>query len=445
MASSFQKLSIPCVGEVVIPNPEPVNLNTNLNCRSKSYTKTLSTVAVEKTPTAGKFGSFGGAFVAEVLIAPLAELEAKFNSVLHDHEFKMELATALKDYVGRETPLYHAQNLTNHYKNINGEGPEIYLKREDLNHGGSYKMNNVIAQAILAKRMGRKSVITATSAGHHGVATAAVCAKLSLECTIFVGTRDMQRKPSNLQLMKLLGAKVKLVDGNFQAAASESIRAWLENLETDYYLAGTAVGPHPIPTMVREFNSVIGKETRKQAMEKWGGKPDVLVACVGSGCNALGLFHEFIRDESVRMIGVEGGGSMGTSESGDHDELHCASLVRGEIGVYHGAMCYLLQDGEGHITTAKSVASGLEYPGVSPELSFLKASGRVDCYTVTDEEAVDAYKRLCRLEGIIAALETSHALAYLEKLCPTLPHGAKVVVNCSGSGYNDAPIVLNMS
>ncbi|KAI3680560.1 hypothetical protein L6452_35333 [Arctium lappa] len=298
----------------------------------------------------------------------------------------MELATALKDYVGRETPLYHAQNLTNHYKNINGEGPEIYLKREDLNHGGSYKMNNVIAQAILAKLMGRKSVITATSAGHHGVATAAVCAKLSLECTIFVGTRDMQRKPSNLQLMKLLGAKVKLVDGNFQAAASESIRAWLENLETDYYLAGTAVGPHPIPTMVREFNSVIGKETRKQAMEKWGGKPDVLVACVGSGCNALG-----------------------------------------EIGVYHGAMCYLLQDEDGQIIRTQSVASG------------------VDCYTVTDQEAVDAYKRLGRLEGIIPALETSHALAYLEKLCPTLPRGAKVVVNCSGSRYNDAPVVLNKS
>ncbi|KAJ9566183.1 hypothetical protein OSB04_002149 [Centaurea solstitialis] len=394
---------------------------------------------VKKTPTAGKFGSFGGTFVAEVLIAPLAELEAKFNSLLHDHEFKMELTAALKDYGGRETPLYHAQNLTNHYKNINEEGPEIYLKREDLNHGGSYKMNNVIAQAILAKRMGQKSIITATSAGHHGVATAAVCAKFSLDCTILIGTKDAQRKPSNLQLMKLLGAKVKLVEGSFQAAASQSIREWLENLETDYYLAGTAVGPHPIPTMVREFNSVIGKETRKQAMEKWGGKPDVLVACVGSGCNALGLFHEFIRDKSVKMIGVEGGGVGNINNNSNDDELHCASLVRGEIGVYHGAMCYLLQDEEGHITTTQSVAR------VSPELSYLKDFGRVDCYTVTDQEAVDAYKRLCRLEGIIPALETSHALAYLEKLCPTLPHGTKVVVNCSGSGYNDAPIVLNMT
>ncbi|XP_024988534.1 tryptophan synthase beta chain 1-like [Cynara cardunculus var. scolymus] len=436
MAFSVQKLSIPYVGEVVVPNLEPVNLNTNLNFRSKSCTKTLSTVPMETTPTptTGKFGRFGGKFVGEVLIAPLAELEAKFNSLLHDQEFKMELATALKDYVGRETPLYHAQKLTDHYKNINGEGPEIYLKREDLNHGGSYKMNNVIAQAILAKRMGRKSVITATSADRHGVATAAVCAKFSLDCTIFMGTRDMRRKPSNLQLMKLLGARVKLVDGSFQAAASESMREWLGNLETEYYLSGTAVGPHPIPTMVREFNSIIGQETRKQAMEKWGGKPDVLVACVGSGCNALGLFHEFMSDESVRMIGVEGGGG---------DELHCASLVRGEIGVYHGAMCYLLQDEQGHITTTHSVASGLEYPGVSPELSFLKDAGRVECYRVTDQEALDAYKRLCCLEGIIPALEASHALAYLEKLCPTLPRGTKVVVNCCGSGYNDAPIVLN--
>nr|GEY85248.1 tryptophan synthase beta chain 1-like [Tanacetum cinerariifolium] len=238
--------------------------------------------------------------------------------------------------------------------------------------------------------------------------------------------------------MELLGAQVKAVDGSFQDAASESIREWIENLETDYYLSGTAVGPHPIPTMVREFNSVIGKETRKQAMEKWGGMPDVLVACVGSGCNALGLFHEFIGDKSVRMIGVEGGG-MGNN-SGD---LHSASLVRGEVGVYHGAKCYLLQDEEGQIARTQSVASGLEVPGVSPELSFLRDASRVECYTVSDQEAIDAYKRLCRLEGIIPALEASHALAYLEKLCPSLPRGAKVVVNCSGTGYNDATTVLN--
>ncbi|KAL9999761.1 putative tryptophan synthase [Helianthus debilis subsp. tardiflorus] len=437
MACNYTTISLPCVGKVV-PAVEPPTLNTNLKYTSKSCTKTLSTVSKENVPNiVGKFGNFGGKFVAEVLITPLAELEYEFNSVLLDDEFKMEVETALRDYVGRETPLYHAQKLTDHYKNINGEGPEIYIKREDLSHGGSYKMNNVVAQAILAKRMGRKSIITATSAGHHGVAVAAVCAKFSLDCTVFVGTKDILRKPSNVQLMELLGAQVNPVDGGFQAAVSESTREWIEKLQTGYYLAGTAVGPHPIPTMVREFNSVIGKETRKQAMEKWGGTPDVLVACVGTGCNALGLFHEFIGDKNVRMIGVEGGGVGGNT-----GELHSASLVRGEVGVYHGAMCYLLQDGDGQITKTQSVASGLEFPGVSPELSFLKDAGRIECYTVNDQEALDAYKRLCRLEGIVPALEASHALAYLEKLYPTLPNGAKVVVNCSGSGYNDATTVL---
>ncbi|XP_076941966.1 tryptophan synthase beta chain 1-like [Bidens hawaiensis] len=440
MACNYSTVSLPCVGKVALAPIESPTLNTNLNYISKSNTiKTLSTtVSLEKAPIIGKFGSFGGKFVGEVLMSPLAELEAEFNLVLLDHEFKMELVCAMRDYVGRETPLYYAKKLTDYYKNINGEGPEIYIKREDLSHGGSYKMNNVVAQAILAKRMGRKTVITATSTGHHGVATAAVCAKFSLDCTVYIGTKDMLRKPSNVQLMELLGAQVKPVDGGFQAAASESTRGWMENLQTGYYLSGTAVGPHPIPTMVREFNSVIGKETRRQAMEKWGGTPDVLVACVGTGCNALGLFHEFVGDKHVRMIGVEGGG-VGSKT----DELHSASLVRGEIGVYHGAMCYLLQDEEGQITKTKSVASGLEFPGVSPELSFLKDAGRIECYSVTDKEALDAYKRLCRLEGIVPALEASHAFAYLEKLCPTLPNGVKVVVNCSGNGYSDVTTVVN--
>ncbi|KAL4563089.1 hypothetical protein LXL04_027121 [Taraxacum kok-saghyz] len=434
----IRMISLPCVGQVV-QGLEPVTLNTNLKLRSRVCIKKPSTVAKEQTPTSGKFGTFGGKFVAELLIAPLEKLEAEFNSILEDHEFKEELETTLRDYVGRETPLYHAQNLTNHYKNINGEGPEIYLKREDLGHGGSYKMSNAIAQALLAKRMSQKSIITATSAGNHGVAAAAVCAKYSLDCTIFIGTKDMDRKPSNVQRMEMLGAQVKLVDGNFQAAVSESTRSWIENLETSYYLAATAVGPHPIPTMVREFYSVIGKETRKQAMEKWGGMPDVLLACVGTGCNALGLFHEFIGDESVRMIGIEGGG-VGTNTN----DLHSSTLVRGEVGVFHGAMCYLLQDGDGQIIRTESVASGLEFPGVSPELSFLKHTGRMECYIINDQEALDAYKRLCHLEGIFPALETAHALAYLEKLCPTLPHGTKVVVNCSGTGYDDVNVVLNM-
>lgn len=372
----------------------------------------------------------------ETLVTCLNMLAAEFNLILHDPHFQGELAIALRDYVGRETPLYFAQRLTDHYKNSEGEGPEIYLKREDLNHGGAHKINNAIAQAMLAKRMGRKSVVAATGAGQHGVATAAVCAKLALECTIFMGDVDMERQSSNVLLMKHLGAEVKSVEGTFKDATSEAIRQWVGDLEKKYYLAGTAVGPHPCPTMVREFQSIIGKETRKQAMEKWGGKPDVLVACVGSGSNALGIFHEFVREQDVRLIGVEAAGT------GIDGGKHSATLAKGEIGVYHGAMSYLLQDDEGQIIGPHSVGVGLEYPGVSPELSFLRDIGRAEFHTVTDEEALDAYTLLCRLEGIFPALEAAHALAYLGKLCPTLPNGTKVVVNCSGRGDKDADTVF---
>ncbi|KAE9461689.1 hypothetical protein C3L33_06399, partial [Rhododendron williamsianum] len=402
----------------------------------RSLTKRLMEAEERKSCGNGKFGSYGGRFVPEMLIACLNGLEDEFNSALRDTAFQEELATALRDYVGRETPLYFAQRLTDHYKNHNGEGPEIYLKREDLNHGGAHKINNAIAQAMLAKRMGLKSIVTATGAGQHGVATAAACAKLSLECTILMGSLDMERQSSNVVLMNLLGAKVKVVEGNFKDACSEAFREWVGNLDTSYYLAGTAVGPHPCPTMVREFQSIIGKETRKQAMEKWDGKPDVLVACVGTGSNALGLFHEFLKDEDVRLIGVEGGGS------GINSGRHSATLVTGEVGVYHGTMSYLLQDDEGQIIGAHSIAVGLECPGVSPELSFLKEIGRAEFYTVTDQDAVNAYKRLCRLEGIFPALEASHALAFLDKLCPTLPNGTKVVVNISGRGDKDASTVF---
>nr|GMC78697.1 tryptophan synthase beta chain 1-like [Ipomoea batatas]GMC87934.1 tryptophan synthase beta chain 1-like [Ipomoea batatas] len=388
--------------------------------------------------TDGKFGIYGGKFVPETLIASLSKLDHEFNCALQDPHFQKEVETALRDYVGRETPLYLAQRLTDHYKSQNnGKGPDIYLKREDLNHGGAHKINNAIAQAILAKRLGRKSVVAATGAGQHGVATAAACAKLDLECTVFMGNLDMERQPSNVVLMKHLGAKVKAVEGNFKDAMSEAIRGWVGDLETSYFLSGAAVGPHPCPTMVREFQAVIGKETRKQAMEKWGGKPDVLVACVGSGSNALGLFHEFIGDADVRLVGVEAAG-VGL-DSGKHS----ATLNKGEVGVYHGAMSYLLQDEEGQIIRPYSVGVGLEYPSVSPELSFLKDTGRAEYYTVTDKEAIEAYKRLCRLEGIFPALESSHALAFLEKLCPTLPDGTKVVVNCSGRGDKDAATVFN--
>ncbi|KAL0398737.1 UNVERIFIED_CONTAM: Tryptophan synthase beta chain 1, chloroplastic [Sesamum radiatum] len=256
----------------------------------------------------GKFGRFGGMFVPETLIYSLNKLLAEFIFCLRDPEFQGELAVALRDYVGRETPLYFAQRLTDHYINGNGEGPEIYLKREDLNHGGAHKINNAIAQAMLAKRMGLKRVVAATGAGAHGVATAAACAKLSLDCSICMGKVDEKRQPYNVLLMKLLGAQVKSVEGTFKDATSEAIRSWVGDLDNSYYLDGSAVGPHPCPSMVREFQSVIGKEIRKQAMEKWGGKPDVLVACVGSGSNALGMFHEFVRDEDVRLIGVEAAG-----------------------------------------------------------------------------------------------------------------------------------------
>ncbi|GFP97013.1 tryptophan synthase beta chain 2 chloroplastic [Phtheirospermum japonicum] len=403
---------------------------------TKSNVVTLIDQTEKALFSTGKFGKFGGIFVPETLVYCLNKLVGEFHSVLRDPEFQAELAMALRDYVGRETPLYFAQRLTDHYKNCKGEGPEIYLKREDLNHGGAHKINNAIAQAMLAKRLGLKTVVAATGAGQHGVATAAACAKLGLACTIVMGDVDIERQSYNVLLMKHLGAKIKSTVGTFKDATSEAIREWVGDLNESYYLAGTAVGPHPCPSIVREFQSIIGKETRKQAMEKWGGKPDVLVACVGGGSNALGIFHEFVRDEDVRLIGVEAAGrGIGSGK-------HSATLAKGDIGVYHGTMSYLLQDDEGQIIGPHSIGVGLEYPGVSPELSFLKEIGRAEFYTVTDEEALDAYALLGRLEGILPALETAHALAYLGKLCETLPNGTKVVVNCSGRGDKDAETVF---
>ncbi|CAA7046937.1 unnamed protein product [Microthlaspi erraticum] len=428
----------------------------------------------------GTFGRFGGKFVPETLISHLGDLEDEFNFVLNDHEFQVgrkpkgssarfvhlsikliltliklidrhspakyeELTTALKDYVGRETPLYFAGLLTEHYKNLartteggggrNG-GPEIFLKREDLSHCGSHKINNALAQAMIARRLGCSHVVAATGAGQHGVATAAACAKLSLQCIVFMGTTDMKKQCSNVHSMKLLGVQVKSVEGTFKDASSEAIRNWVENIDVAYYLSGTVVGPHPCPVMVCEFQSVIGKETRRQAKQLWGGKPDVLVACVGSGSNALGLFHEFVGDEDVRLVGVEGSG-LGL-DSGKHS----ATLAVGDIGVYHGTMSYLLQDDQGQILRPHSIGVGLEYPGVGPEISFLKETGRAEFYTATDQEAIQACMLLSRLEGIIPALEASHAFAFLDKLVPTLADGAKVVVNCSGRGDKDLDTLI---
>ncbi|KZV25913.1 hypothetical protein F511_31566 [Dorcoceras hygrometricum] len=442
---TFKKSRAPTLWSLIVhPHRVATSLEHNRDEKStlatvlrKSKVLRLIDQTAETSISTGKFGRYGGMFVPETLISCLNNLATEFNLILRDSQFQEELATALRDYVGRETPLYFAQRLTHYYKNFKGEGPEIYLKREDLSHGGAHKINNAIAQALLAKRMGRKSVVAATGAGQHGVATAAACCKYGLECTIFIGDVDMERQPTNVLLMKHLGAQVKSVAGTFKDATSEAIRNWVGDLDRSYYLAGTTVGPHPCPIMVREFQSVIGRETRKQALERWGGKPDVLVACVSGGSNALGLFHEFVRDEKVRLVGVEAGGK------GVDSGKHSATLSKGELGVYHGAMSYLLQDDEGQIIGPHSIGVGLEYPGVSPELSFLKDIERAEFYTVTDKEAVNAYGLLCRLEGILPALEAAHALAYLERLCPTLPNGSKVVVCCSGRGDKDAATVFN--
>ncbi|XP_077243540.1 tryptophan synthase beta chain 1-like [Tasmannia lanceolata] len=377
----------------------------------------------------GRFGKFGGKYVPETLMYALSELESAFRSLAGDVDFQKELDGILKDYVGRETPLYFAERLSGHYKRANGEGPHIYLKREDLNHTGAHKINNAVGQALLAKRLGKKRIIAETGAGQHGVATATVCARFGLECIIYMGAQDMERQSLNVFKMRLLGAEVRAVHSGtatLKDATSEAIRDWVTNVESTHYILGSVAGPHPYPMMVREFHAVIGKETRKQAMEKWGGKPDVLLACVGRGSNAMGLFHEFVEDKDARLIGVEAAGF------GLDSGKHAATLTKGEVGVLHGAMSYLLQDDDGQIIEPHSISAGLDNPGVGPEHSFLKDIGRAEYYSVTDQEALEAFKQASQLEGIIPALETSHALAYLEKLCPTLPDGAKVVLNCSG-------------
>ncbi|KAG2299374.1 hypothetical protein Bca52824_035846 [Brassica carinata] len=386
----------------------------------------------------GRFGKFGGKYVPETLMHALSELESAFHSLATDDDFQRELAGILKDYVGRESPLYFAERLTEHYRRENGEGPLIYLKREDLNHTGAHKINNAVAQALLAKRLGKKRIIAETGAGQHGVATATVCARFGLECIIYMGAQDMERQALNVFRMRLLGAEVRAVHSGtatLKDATSEAIRDWVTNVETTHYILGSVAGPHPYPMMVRDFHAVIGKETRRQAMEKWGGKPDVLVACVGGGSNAMGLFHEFVDDTEVRLIGVEAAGF------GVDSGKHAATLTKGDVGVLHGAMSYLLQDDDGQIIEPHSISAGLDYPGVGPEHSFLKDMGRAEYFSVTDEEALEAFKRVSRLEGIIPALETSHALAHLEKLCPTLPDGSRVVLNFSGRGDKDVQTV----
>jgi tryptophan synthase beta chain len=385
----------------------------------------------------GHFGPkrFGGRFVPETLIPALDELQAEYAKARADPAFQKELDGILKDYVGRATPLYHAERLSQHYRPANGQGgAEIYLKREDLNHTGAHKINNALGQALLCRRMGKKRIIAETGAGQHGVATATVCARLGLECIVYMGAKDMERQALNVFRMRLMGAEVRPVHygtATLKDATSEAIRDWVTNVETTHYILGSAAGPHPYPMMVRDFQSVIGRETRAQCLEQFGGLPDVVIACVGGGSNAMGIFHEFVDEPSVRLIGVEAGGH------GVETEKHAATLTKGTPGVLHGSFSYLLQDDEGQVIDPHSISAGLDYPGIGPEHSFLMDSGRAEYFSATDAEALDAFVRLSRLEGIIPALETSHALAHLERLVPTLPDGCKVVLNCSGRGDKD--------
>jgi tryptophan synthase beta chain len=383
----------------------------------------------------GRFGKFGGKYVPETLMSALSELELSAKYYQQDPDFIMELDGYLKDYVGRPSPLYLAERLTAHYGTA-----QIYLKREDLNHTGAHKINNALAQALLAVRMGKKRIIAETGAGQHGVATATVCARFGLDCVIYMGVHDMERQSLNVFRMKLMGAEVRPVasgTGTLKDATSEAIRDWVTNVETTHYILGSVAGPHPYPMLVRDFHAVIGRETRQQCLEKWQGLPDILLACVGGGSNAMGLFHEFVDEQTVRLIGVEAAGQ------GVDTDKHAATLTQGRVGVLHGAMSYLLQDADGQVQEAHSISAGLDYPGVGPEHSYLKDLGRAEYYSVTDGQALEAFQRLSKLEGIIPALETSHAIAYLETLMPQLRSDTKVVINCSGRGDKDVQTVIN--
>ena len=368
----------------------------------------------------------------------LSELEAAYQQYRQDPDFQQELQQLLQDYVGRATPLYFAERLTTHYARPDGSGVQIYLKREDLNHTGAHKINNALAQVLLAKRMGKQRIIAETGAGQHGVATATVCARFGLDCVIYMGVQDMERQSLNVFRMRLMGAEVRPVEagtGTLKDATSEAIRDWVTNVETTHYILGSVAGPHPYPMIVRDFQAIIGKETRVQAQEKWGGLPDILLACVGGGSNAMGLFHEFVDEPTVRLIGIEAAGE------GVSTDKHAATLTAGRVGVLHGAMSYLLQDEDGQVTEAHSISAGLDYPGVGPEHSYLKDSSRAEYYSVTDKDALAALQRLSQLEGIIPALETAHAIAYLDVLCPQLTGSPRIVINCSGRGDKDVQTV----
>ncbi|WP_042457421.1 tryptophan synthase subunit beta [Neobacillus dielmonensis] len=381
----------------------------------------------------GHFGIFGGRFVPETLMKAVMELESAYREAKADPEFQKQFQDLLKEYVGRETPLYYAENLTKY-----AGGAHIYLKREDLNHTGAHKINNAIGQALLAVRMGKRKVVAETGAGQHGVATATVCALLNLECIVFMGEEDIKRQALNVFRMELLGAKVVSVtsgSATLKDAVNEALRYWVANVDDTHYLLGSVMGPHPFPMIVRDFQSVIGKETREQFLGRNEKLPDAVVACIGGGSNAMGMFYPFIKDEQVRLYGVEAAGQ------GIQTPFHAASLTKGKPGVLHGALMYLLQDEDGQIQEAHSISAGLDYPGVGPEHSYLKDSGRAQYHSITDQEALDAFQLLSKLEGIIPALESAHAVAFAIKLAAEMEPGQNLVVCLSGRGDKDVDAV----
>ena len=377
----------------------------------------------------GRFGIFGGRFVAETLMPLILDLQDQWTRAKTDPEFKAELDWLNTHYTGRPSPLYFAERLTRELG-----GAKIYFKRDELNHTGSHKINNCLGQILLAKRMGKTRIIAETGAGQHGVATATVAARFNLPCVVYMGATDVERQAPNVFRMKLLGAEIVPVtagNGTLKDAMNEALRDWVTNVESTYYLIGTAAGPHPYPEMVRDFQSVIGRETREQMMEREGRLPDMLVAAVGGGSNAIGLFHPFLDDESVRIVGVEAGGK------GLDTNAHCASLTAGSPGVLHGNRTYLLQDADGQIEEGHSISAGLDYPGIGPEHSWLKDTGRVEYVPIMDREALEAFQLLTRLEGIIPALEPAHALAEVVKRAPKMDKDQIIVMNLCGRGDKD--------
>ncbi len=385
----------------------------------------------------GHFGPYGGVFVAETLIPALEALNAAYQTARRDPQFAAEFADDLKHYVGRPSPIYHAKRWSEELG-----GAQIYLKREDLNHTGAHKVNNCIGQAMLARRMGKKRVIAETGAGQHGVATATVAARYGMECVVYMGSEDIRRQAANVYRMKLLGATVVPVESGSKTlkdAMNEAMRDWVTNVSDTFYIIGTVAGPHPYPMIVRDFQTIIGQEAIVQMDEQCARQPDAVIACVGGGSNAIGIFHPYIPYSSVRLIGVEAAGE------GIETGRHAASLTAGRSGVLHGSRTYLLQDKNGQIIETHSISAGLDYPGVGPEHAWLKDTGRAEYVTITDDEALQAFHMLCRREGIIPALESSHALAYASKIAPNLPKDQILLVNLSGRGDKDIHTVAEKS